>query len=140
MQTSTPVTLWRRLAAIVYDSFLIFGVVFAATALLLPFTGGEAISAGTLWYDAYLLTVCFLFFGWCWTHGGQTLGMRAWKIKVQQADGSAVSWTQALLRFVFAMISWLALGLGFLWALWDGEKRTWHDRWSGTLLVRLSDP
>lgn len=130
-------SLWRRLAAMVYDSLLLFGLLFVATAILLPFTGGEAVATGTLWYSAYLVLVCFLFFGWCWTRGGQTLGMRAWKIKVQQADGNDLGWPQALLRFVFAAVSLAALGLGFFWMLLDSKKLTWHDRWSKTVVVLL---
>jgi uncharacterized RDD family membrane protein YckC len=133
-----PAGLWRRLGAILYDGLLLFGVIFVATALLLPFTGGHAIAAGTWWYEAYLLILVFLFYGWCWTHGGQTLGMLALKIKVQQPDGSAISWRQALQRFLCALVSTAALGLGFLWILLDREKRAWHDRWSGTVLVRAT--
>jgi uncharacterized RDD family membrane protein YckC len=135
-EQAPPAGLWRRLGAILYDGLLLFGIIFVGTAVLLPFTGGQAIPASTLWYDAYLLVLAFLFYGWCWTHGGQTLGMLAWKIKVQQADGRSINWGQALLRFLGAVISAAALGLGFLWVLLDREKRAWHDRWSATVLVR----
>jgi uncharacterized RDD family membrane protein YckC len=73
----------RRLAAQVYDLFLLIALLFLATALLLPFTAGEAVSAQqTLIYRIYLAVISFFFYGWFWTHGGQTLGLRAWKIKV----------------------------------------------------------
>ncbi len=78
-----------------------------------------------------------LFFAGFWTHGGQTLGMRAWRIRLVGRGGGRVSWGQATLRFFAAIVSWLALGLGFLWALVDRERHAWHDRCSGTRLIRL---
>lgn len=130
-----PAGLLRRLGAILYDSLLLFAVLFFATALVLPLTGGQAIAPHNPFYTSYLFFVSFFFFAWFWTHGGQTLGMRAWRIRVQQRNGSPITWTQALLRFMTAIASWLLLGAGFLWALIDKEKMTWHDRYSQTMLV-----
>lgn len=132
-----PAGLLRRLASIVYDGLLLLGILMVATALVLPLTGGEAIKPGNPFFSSYLFFICFLFYGWFWTHSGQTLGMRAWKIRVQQPNGADITWSQALLRFLVAIISWLALGLGFLWVLIDPEKLTWHDRFSGTELVEV---
>lgn len=139
MNTSTamPAGLFRRLAAIVYDSLLVAGLLMLATAVLLPFTHGEAIAAGNLPYRAYLTAIIFLYFGISWTRSGQTLGMKAWRIRAQQPDGRALSWRQALIRAAVAVVSWLALGAGFLWRFVDAEHRTWHDMASGTVLVRL---
>lgn len=131
----TPAGLLRRLGAILYDSLLLFAVLFAATALVLPLTGGQSVAPHNPFYTSYLFFVSFFFFAWFWTHGGQTLGMRAWRIRVQQRNGSPITWTQALLRFMTAIASWLLLGAGFLWALIDREKMTWHDRYSETVLV-----
>lgn len=133
----TPALL-RRLAAILYDSLLLAAVVFALTALVLPLTGGKAIAAGNWLYRAYLLLGAFLFFAGFWTHGGQTLGMRAWRIKVQQSNGQMITWPQALLRFGFALVSWLPLGAGFWWALVDKQGKAWHDRLSATEIVLAS--
>ena len=142
--TETPITgeaktpsLLRRLAAMVYDTLLLVAILFIATALVLPLTGGEAVESGNPFFSVYILCVCFFFFGWFWTHRGQTLGMRAWRIRVQQPEGEPITWRQALLRFLAALVSWLALGLGFLWMLFDRDGLTWHDRWSNTRLVML---
>ena len=125
----------RRLAAQVYDLLLLIALLFLATALLLPFTAGEAISAQqTLIYRIYLAVISFLFYGWFWTHGGQTLGLRAWKIKVLTFDQKPISWIQALLRFASALVSWSFFGLGFLWILADKNRRSWHDHLSKTAL------
>jgi uncharacterized RDD family membrane protein YckC len=125
--------LLRRLGALFYDSLLLLGILFFATFALMPFRG-EAFGPHSLAYQVYLLTVSFLFFGGFWTHGGQTLGMRAWKIGLRSADGGAVSWRQAGLRFLAALFSFALFGLGFFASLADPEKRCWHDRISGTRL------
>lgn len=133
-----PAGLGRRLAAIGYDAFLLAAILFAATAVLLPFTGGEAISPDNGLYSLYLIVVSFAYFGWFWTHGGQTLGMRTWSLRLVGAGGNAANWLQALSRFAGACLSWLALGAGFLWLLVDRDRLTWHDRLSGTKIVDAS--
>lgn len=138
-QTSTvPAGLLPRLGAVFYDSLLLLAVWFCATAILLPFTHGEALRAGNPLYTSYLFMVSFFFYGWFWVHGGQTLGLRAWRLRVQRPDGRPITWLQALLRFLTAMVSWAALGLGFWWALFDKQKRGWHDLYSETETVRVS--
>jgi uncharacterized RDD family membrane protein YckC len=63
--------------------------------------------------------------------------MQVWGIRVQNPDGTAISLWQALLRFVVAIASWLCIGLGFFWSLFDKHKRSWHDMYSETQLVRI---
>lgn len=134
-----PVGILRRLAAIAYDAFLLFALFFVATALVLPFTGGEAIAPGSAIYLLYLLGVSYLYFGWCWTHGGQTLGMRAWHIRIRTLQGAAVPWRLGSIRFLASLLSWGACGAGFLWAAVDPEHRSWHDRLSHTVLVTAQE-
>ena len=126
---------FRRLAAQTYDLLLLIAVLFLATALLLPFTAGMAVTDHhVLIYRLYLVVVSFFFYGWFWTHGGQTLGLRAWKIKVLTLDQKPLGWTQTLLRFTTAIASWGFFGLGFLWILVDKNRRGWHDHLSKTAL------
>lgn len=122
------------MAAIVYDLFLLIALLFVATAILLPLNSGAAFSSQQYFFSIYLLTVSFFFYGWFWTHGGQTLGMRAWRIKVLTLKLEPVSWGQALLRFSFAIVSMAFFGLGFLWVLIDKNHRGWHDYLSRTAL------
>ena len=125
----------RRLAAQLYDIFLLVAILFLATAILLPFTSGESISEQQiLIYRIYLAVISFLFYGWFWTHGGQTLGLRAWKIKVLTLNKKPISWKQAFLRFITAIISWSVLGLGFLWIFMNKRRYSWHDYLSKTAL------
>jgi uncharacterized RDD family membrane protein YckC len=108
------------------------------TAPLLILTGGEAISTGTWWFRLYLLGIDGMFFAWFWTHGGQTLGMRAWRARLETTHGDAVTWRHAWLRLMAALLSISCGGLGYLWALVDKERLTWHDRISGTRVVLIS--
>lgn len=126
------------MAAQAYDLFLLLAVLFVATAIILPFNHGEAFASNQFFYPAYLLLVSFIFYGWFWTHGGQTLGLRAWKIAVLTADREPLNWKQALMRFCTALLSWLPLGLGFLWVLIDKDNKSWHDHLSKTYLFYRS--
>lgn len=131
-----PAGLLRRLAAAVYDLLLLIALWFVASAAVLVTRHGEAVPAGTLWFEAYLVVVAYLFFAWFWTHGGQTLGMRAWRLQVRRADGDPIGWPQALRRYLTAYLSWLSV-IGIVWSLVDTQRRAWHDMLSHTELVVL---
>ncbi len=134
-----PVSLTKRLAALFYDSLLLLALWFIAIALLLPFSSGAAFSANNPFVTTYLLLVSFFFYAWFWVHGGQTLGMRTWKLQLRNLRPGPISWVQALLRFMVAIPSGLLFGLGFLWQLVDRRKLTWHDRYSETMIVQLPE-
>lgn len=125
------------MGAVLYDALLLLAVLFLATAIVLPLNAGEAFTARQYLYTAYLLAISFLFYAWFWTHGGQTLGMRAWKIRLCDPQGRDVGWGRALGRFVAALLSWSCLGLGFCWCWFDKERLCWHDKLSGSVLLRV---
>jgi uncharacterized RDD family membrane protein YckC len=131
--------LLRRLAALFYDSLLLLALWFVATALLLPFTGGEAVPPNNPLLPTYLLFISFFFYGWFWRHGGQTLGMRAWKLQLRNLRPGAISWWQVLLRILVAIPSALLFGAGYLWLLVDKRKLSWHDRCSETCVLHLQE-
>lgn len=129
-----PAGLWRRVAAGVYDLLLMIALWFVAVVALLPFTGGHAVDGGNIWFRLYLFVVPYLFFSWFWTRGGQTLGMRAWRLQLRNVDGDTVTRLQALLRYVSAWVSWLSV-IGIAWCLVDARKRCWQDMFSRTEVV-----
>jgi uncharacterized RDD family membrane protein YckC len=141
-QAVTP-GLIRRLAAMLYDALLVFGLLLLASMLItLPvgLLAGESASSalsGNLLFRIWLAMVPPAFFLLFWMKGGQTLGMKSWRIRVVRSDGASLSWPDALKRLFFALLSWLPLGLGYIWILFDKENQAWHDRLSGTRLIML---
>jgi uncharacterized RDD family membrane protein YckC len=133
-ETSAPFA--RRLAALLYDALLLLGLLFVFTLLLIFARGGRSIAAGTIWYEASLVAVAFAFCGLSWTRGGQTVGMKAWRIRVVALDAASVDWRRTALRFFASWLSLLPAGLGYWWALVDRERCCWHDRLSGTRVIR----
>ena len=121
---------------ICYDALLLAGVLFLSALFfpLLPDAFQFSLT-GKLVKGGYLLGVCFVFYGWFWTHGGQTLGMRAWNLYLVKADGKFIDWNTAAVRFGVAIISWAAAGLGFTWILINKRSRSWHDIVSGSQIV-----
>lgn len=91
-----------------------------------------------LWAGCWLLTGAYAVLSW--GRGGQTLGMRPWRLQVVAADGGTPSAAALWRRYAVASLSLLVAGLGFVWALFDRERLTWHDRASGTRLRRLPKP
>lgn len=131
-----PAGLPRRVAAAFYDLLLMIALWFIAVFALLPFTHGHAVDGSNPWFRLYLFVVPYLFFSWFWTRGGQTLGMRAWRLQLRSPDGGAISWPQAILRYVTAWVAWLSV-IGILWCLFDDRKRCWQDMASRSEVVVL---
>lgn len=133
-----PANLLRRLMAIVYDSLALIAILMLAALPLVLIIGGAMPNALLrIAFQLYLFGVIFLFFGWFWVHGGQTIGMRAWRLKVVGDDGGALTWGGAGLRFLWAWFSLLVFGLGYLWAIVDPNGRTWHDHLSRSRVLLL---
>lgn len=132
--------LFRRLAAIAYDGLLLLAVLFVATLAVLPLTGGEAITTvaqgpGAYLYRGYLLLLTSVYFCVPWTRGGQTLGMKSWKIRLEAGDGTPPGWPAAILRCAFGLTLALAAGLG----LWLSRDPGWpaRDLGAGAMLLPL---
>jgi uncharacterized RDD family membrane protein YckC len=124
--------------ALVYESFLVFAVLFISSLLFsgapsAPLTGWSRHA-----FQLYLFLTTGFYFLFCWLRGGQTLAMKTWKLRLISSTGATVTAQQALLRYLLSWISLLAAGAGFLWALVDKEGLFLHDRLSGTRIVRCS--
>lgn len=131
-----PVTLFRRFGAILYDILPLFALLGLATAPWLWLRDGEAVEAGNLGFRLYLVAWLVAYFVVSWAFGGQTIGMRAWRLQLVGESGEPPDWRAVTLRFAAALLSWACLGLGFLAALWHPQNHTWHDRLSRTYLRR----
>lgn len=141
-----PAGLGRRLGAMLYDGLLVLAIWIVITAahlavvrlvLEVPAEQVGLSLAQVLSLRLLMAVSAFLFFAFFWTRGGMTLGMQAWRLRVQTLDGCSITPFQALQRFLVAGVSLAAFGLGYLWILFDDEKRSWPDIVSGTRVVVL---
>lgn len=134
-----PAPLWQRLLVAVYDLFPVLAILFITAAICMGITGGS-LDYHAAWYRLTLLVAVGFYYVVSWTRGGQTIGMRAWRLRVADQAGGALPLPRALLRYAVAWISLLAAGLGFLWAAFDARGRTWHDLAAGSVVVKLQKP
>jgi uncharacterized RDD family membrane protein YckC len=128
----------RRLACMAYDALLLLAVLFVA--FLLPQAAislaiGHALSARLMW--GQIVLVSLIYFLWFWRHGGQTLAMKTWKIRLTTSKLHAPTLTQMLLRFALLWPSILGCGVGILWAIFDRDHQFLHDRLAGTRLIAV---
>lgn len=145
---SGPAGLGRRLGAMFYDGLLLCALIMVGTGLAIGvrtlFTDPAQVAADPqgavhgILYQGFIVLLCGGFFTIFWRLSGQTLGMQAWRIRVQNADGSRLTLSQCLLRLLAGLLSWLCLGLGYWVALVSAEKRSWSDMLSGSVAVHLS--
>lgn len=140
MSVIQPAPFIRLLAAALYDTLLVIALWFLIGFASLPFTHGEAIPARHLGFSALLFGATAAFFLYFWTHGGQTLGMRAWRLQLRREDGGPVNTTRAALRLALAVPSWCICGLGVFAMFLDARRRTLHDRLSGTEVILAPAP
>lgn len=131
----------RRLAAGAYDALLLGALWMVATFAIVMFRGGEPVPAGDPAYRLLLLTLAALYFGVSWVRGGQTLGMRAWRLRVERASGEPVDPRTGAVRLFAGALTLATCGLGLAWLWIDRDELTWHDRLAGTRVLLLpKDP
>ena len=128
---------WRRLVASFYDLLLLVAVWMLVTLIVIVFRGGEAISPGALPYQLLLFVIGAAFYISSWLRGGQTLGMRAWRIRLEKRSGAAIDLRTGLLRFASGLLTIASCGVGLVWLWIDRDGLTWHDRLAGTRVIVL---
>ncbi|MCJ7816087.1 MAG: RDD family protein, partial [Xanthomonadales bacterium] len=103
--SGSPCSLLRRLAIIVYDGIVVISLLMLATMLaMLAGFGGRTAMKDPI-YTGYLLAVWFIYLAWCWHKGGMTVGMRAWRVKIEDRDGHRPGWGMSALRFLVSLVS-----------------------------------
>jgi uncharacterized RDD family membrane protein YckC len=131
---ATP-SLLRRLASMLYDALLLLGVVFVATFLFLLSTQGLDETWRRALLQVFVLCICGVYFVWLWRHGGQTLPMKTWRLRLVAAAGGPISLRAALTRHLLAWLLLAAGGVGILWAFVDRDRQFLWDRLACTRLV-----
>lgn len=158
----TP-SLRRRLAAFVYEGVVLFGVVMFAGLVYGLATQQRHALVGLNGLQLFVFAVLGLYFTWFWSHGGQTVAMKTWRIRLLTKCGTQVPAARALLRYV---LSWLWFGPALAWShasgvrsgaqvaaalivgvlayagssLLNRQQQYWHDLLSGTRLVQCPTP
>ena len=131
----------RRLASMTYEALLLLGVL--SVTFLLPNMALGMAFAITLpgWLLVlHIALVLGVYFVWYWNHGGQTLAMQTWKLRISTPNGTPPSLKQLLVRYLLAWPSIIYLGAGLLWALFDRNRQFLHDRLAGTTIVFTEKP
>jgi uncharacterized RDD family membrane protein YckC len=151
-------SLARRLAAMAYESLIVVAILVVASFAFMGAATTRLEGLVRHLFQAYLFLTVGLYFVWCWRRGGQTLPMKAWKLRVVRRDGGPLETPRAVLRYVCAAfafgssaaaaavlwrepgarLAWLALAPGALtlaWSLVDAERQFLHDRLAGTRIV-----
>jgi uncharacterized RDD family membrane protein YckC len=150
----------RRLACLLYESMLLFGVVMIAGLLFSIAVQQRHALQGRGAGMAFLFVVLGAYFVWCWSRGGQTLAMQTWHVRLVTAEGRPVGLRRAIARYVCGWV-WVlpplglaaangpqALGVGgavALVAAWvlgyaasalaHPQRQFWHDALCGTQLI-----
>jgi uncharacterized RDD family membrane protein YckC len=127
--TAQKAGFWIRTGAYIIDA-IILGIVGGILNALLR---GEPRTAGAI--NVLLGLVYFVYF-WSASGHGQTLGMRVLNLKVIKTDGSMLTYTQAVIRYLGLFLSFLVVLIGVIWVAFDPEKQGWHDKIAGTYVVK----
>lgn len=126
----------RRLASMLYELLLLLGVL--SVSFMLPH-----LALGLAWKVVlpgpllvmHIFLVVGAYFVWYWRHGGQTLAMQTWKLRIVSTDGASPTLGQLLLRYCLSWPGMLFYGAGLLWTVFDRDRQFLHDRLAGTRII-----
>lgn len=130
---------WRRILSMIYESLLLLAVLFVASFIFHLVFRDTTSPLFKPAHQFYLLVVMGAYFIWFWIHGGQTLAMQTWKLRLTTIAGEKVNLKQAIARYLFAVVGISLFGCGVLWALFDRDRQFLHDRLAGTRIVNIGE-
>jgi uncharacterized RDD family membrane protein YckC len=127
-----------RLMSLAYEVILLVAILFLFSYLFLSLARDAQSGLPRIIFQIYLLSVCGVYFVFCWTRGGQTLPMKTWRMRLVTKTGKTLSVGRAFRRYLFAIPGMLS-GISLLWAPFDKERQFLHDRLAGTRMVRVRE-
>lgn len=127
----------RRMGGVLYEALAVTALWMLASAIVTALFGSATDGAPRALLQLLAFATVSGYFIWCWSHGGQTLAMKTWRIRVTDDQGGALNATAALRRYLLACAGVGLAGIGLWWALWDAEGQFLHDRLGGTRLTLL---
>jgi len=125
-----------RLAAMTYDALLVLGIWFVLGIIFVAINDGEHVAKHNPFLPSLMFIALFWFNTHFWRRGGQTLGMRAWRLRLLNDNAGPLTLMQCLVRFLVSLGSFLLFGLGYFWIWFDKDGLSWHDRYSNTRVIR----
>lgn len=128
---------WRRILCMIYEFLLLMAVLFITSFFFHLVYHDTESTYFRLIFQFYLLSVAGIYLIWFWTHGGQTLAMQTWKMRIISVNGEKIGVWQAILRYILAIISISFFGCGIIWALFDRENQFLYDRVAGTKIINV---
>lgn len=128
--------LWKHVAALIYDIFPILGILLITSLLLVLLRAGKEVEPQTFWFQSIICFEVYFYFSYSWKKGGQTIGMRAWKIGIDNYQ--SLTWMHVTLRFISGVLSFCLLGAGLWYRYLNPNKLTWMDLACGQAVIDLS--
>lgn len=122
------ISYFRLFAACVYELLLLIALWFISAWIFIALFGDATHSYKRFFLQIFLWLVTGAYFVWCWSKSGQTLATQTWKIKLLNQAGKTLSVKEAIVRYVFASLSAVGFGLGFIWIFVDKNRLYLHDR------------
>ena len=122
---------WVRIGALTIDLLLCI-LVMVLVANLLPLG-----RLGIHFNPFHLLLIAAAYGAVLWKLRSTTIGGIVCNLKVLRLDDRPLDWTTSIVRALACILSVAAIGLGFLWIAFDGDRQSWHDKIAGTVVVRL---
>jgi len=106
----------RRLAAMLYEGVVLFGVLMVSGLLFSTLTNQRHALQGRVELQGFLFVMLGLYFAWFWVHSGQTVAMKTWHVRVVRLDGRPLGWPKAIIRYALSWL-WFLPALGVAAAL-----------------------
>ncbi|MFN7922049.1 MAG: RDD family protein [Bryobacteraceae bacterium] len=132
---------WARFAAILIDG-IILTIVTGGLTMVVFAAGMGGDPSSPAWIGAFALlqlvdvAIGVGYVAWFLVNKGATPGKMALGLRVIRANGGPITYGLGVGRYFASMVSGMILGLGYLMAIWDPEKRTLHDRICDTRVIK----
>jgi uncharacterized RDD family membrane protein YckC len=128
------------MGGVLYEALAVIALWMLAAAIITALFGSATAPVARLLPQLLAAAIISAYFVWCWSHGGQTLAMKTWRIRVVDASGQPLTARQALRRYLLACAGIAAGGIGLWWALLDRDGAFLHDRLGDTRLILIVQP
>ena len=132
MHADAPAPVWKRLFAMIYDGLILTGLWLTSGFLVVLVTSG---TPPTWLTQGVLFLITFGYFIVSWVKGGQTLGLRAWRLQVIEEHQAKVTLKSAIIRTAVGLVTLAPIGVTLLTAFLNAERKTVYDRWSHTQVI-----